>query len=47
MEVKIAAVTRCPSVEVKESFDDHLPIAFLDGRRSGLSSDSGLSCRCL
>jgi len=37
------ATTCCPTADVKETCEGHLPIAFLDGCRRGLSLDSKLS----
>ena len=36
-------MTRLTNVDMKESFDGHLPIAFLDGCRTGWWSDSEMS----
>jgi hypothetical protein len=38
-------MTRFPDVDVKESFDGRLPIAFLNGPRRGSSSDCELPSR--
>jgi hypothetical protein len=38
-------VTHFPSVDVKESFDGRLPIAFMDNRQTGSSLDSEISSR--
>jgi len=43
--VNWVAATRFQSVDMKESFDGRLPIAFLDGLQRGSSSDSELSSR--